>query len=621
MLKKLRNFRIRKLKLLLTMKRMIWTGLGISVLFWFFEAGIHVFILNQSDYFAQIFHPEQHEIWMRLLVVTIFIAFGIYAQSVIEKRKQAEEIIKFACDELNQIFDTAADGMRVIDKNFNVLCVNETFSRMAKIAKDEAVGKKCHKMFRGSMCNTANCPLKLILSGQDRVEYFVEKENKNGEKIPCIITATPFRGPDGKIIGIVEDFKDITKYKKVEKELKELNEKLLTSNEKLKQLTLKDPHTDLYNHRYLEEIIQREFNRVKRSAGHLSLIMLDIDYFKSINDVYGHQFGNLILKQLATLLKKMVRQYDSVIRFGGEEFIIVSPDINKASAITLAQRILDAINISNFGNENHAIKLKVSIAVVSYFEDKVTHAMSLINLVDKILNRAKEDGGNRVYSSIDMKKRIFNEEQETNNNNIHYLKDKIKKLTKRANQSLIEAVFAFAKTIEFKDHYTGEHVENTVLYATEIARGLNLSTEEIERIRQAAILHDLGKVGISEKILLKKDKLTKEEYEEIKKHPQIGVDIIRPLKFLNGIIPLILYHHEKWNGENSCYGLKGEEIPIGARVIAIADVYQALTSDRPYRKAYSKEEAIEIIKAGENKQFDPKITNVFLKILQEDITL
>ncbi len=415
------------------------------------------------------------------------------------------------------------------------------------------------------------------------------------------------------IDGVIED---ITERKKAEQNLVLLNKEMVKSNKRLKQLALRDPHTGLYNHRYLQDAIEAEFYRAKRYVHPLSLMMLDVDYFKSINDVYGHLFGDLVLKQLARQLKRMVRQYDIVVRFGGEEFMIISPSIDRSGAIKLAQRLIDAINLYNFGDKNHIVKLKLSIAVASYPEDKIMKGMDLVEISDQILNKVKEFGGNNVYSSLDIKKKIPSLSRKPKIE-ISFLKDKIEKLTKRTNQSLIEAVFAFAKTIELKDQYTGEHVEKTVQYATEIARALNLPNDEIERIKQAAILHDLGKIGISEKILVKKLKLTKEEFEEIKKHPQIGVDIIRPVKFLHNIIPLILYHHERWDGRGYPNGLKGEEIPVGARVVALADVYQALTSNRPYRKAYSEKEALKIIKKGSGTQFDPRVVTKFVQIMQK----
>ncbi|MBM3251513.1 MAG: PAS domain S-box protein [Candidatus Omnitrophica bacterium] len=409
---------------------------------------------------------------------------------------------------------------------------------------------------------------------------------------------------------------NIIERKRAENKLEVLNKRLLTTSKRFRQLSLRDSHTGLYNHRYLEEAIDSEFNRAKRYGYALSVIMMDLDYFKSINDVYGHQFGDLVLKQFSRQLRKVVRQYDTLIRFGGEEFVIISPGIDKATALTLSQRILESINLGNFGNEEHSVKLKLSVAVSSYPEDKITKGMDLINLVDKILSKVKEDGGDRVYSFADTQKvSLDSSESRGFSNDIGFLQDKIEKLTKRANQSLMESIYAFAKTIKLKDQYTGEHVESTVYFATEVARKLGLPNKKIEDIRQAAKLHDLGKIGISDRILLKRSRLTKSEFEEIKKHTQIGADILRPLHFFHDIIPMILHHHERWDGEGYPHGLKQEEIPLGARIVAVADVYQALLSDRPYRPAFSKTNAIRLIKQGAGSQFDPKIVDTFLSLV------
>jgi len=255
------------------------------------------------------------------------------------------------------------------------------------------------------------------------------------------------------------------------------------------------------------------------------------------------------------------------------------------------------------------------MAVASYPEDAIAKGMDLVDLADKILARAKESGGNVVYASPDLKR---SRHLSMKRDDIRSLKDKIVKLTKRGKQSLIESIFAFAKTLEMRDHYTGKHAESTVYYSTEIAKALKLGREDMDHVKQAAVLHDLGKVGISDKILHKKSKLSQKEYEEIKKHPQIAADIIRPIQFMHDIIPLILYHHERWDGKGYPAGLKNKEIPIGARIISIADVYQALTSDRPYRKAYPKKDAMKIIKDGAGNQFDPAIVDAFLEILKKE---
>ena len=396
--------------------------------------------------------------------------------------------------------------------------------------------------------------------------------------------------------------------------------KFLRSNKRLKEISLTDPHTELYNYRFLENAIEAEFYRAKRYAQTLSVIMLDIDYFKSVNDVYGHRFGDVVLKQFAKELKKLVRRYDYVIRSGGEEFIIVSPNIDRRQALGLAQRLLESLSLSNFGDIKHSIRLKLSMAVASYPEDKIREGADLINLAERILEKAKELGGNRVYSTEDIgkSKKVLEGNNHSKNGELKHLRSKIDKLTKKTNQGLVESILALAKTIELKDHTTGEHVEHTVHYVTEISSALGLSHEESELVKQASILHDLGKIGISEKILNKKGKLDKKEYDEIKKHPQIAADILRPVQFLHGLIPFIFYHHERWDGKGYPSGIKGDEIPIGARIIAIADVYEALTSNRPYRKAYSKKKAVQIIKDGSGKQFDPRIVTAFLKVLEAE---
>lgn len=410
---------------------------------------------------------------------------------------------------------------------------------------------------------------------------------------------------------------EVSLHKNTELERSKLHHELLKSYEKLKSISLVDSQTGLYNRRYLQDVVEVEFHRTRRFAHSLAIVMLDIDYFKSINDVYGIAFGDLVLKQLARQLKRMLRRYDIFIRYAGEEFLIISPRLNRDSAVSMAQRLLEALNFINFGNKKHSVRLKLSLAAVSFPEDRAKNGSDLVNLANTVLNKAKEQGGNRAYSTLDMnsvskKGKIFKAA------GVRTLKKTIDKLNMKSKQGLAESIFAFAKTIELKDHYTGEHVENTVHYATEIARGLNLPREDVELIKQAAMLHDLGKIGISENILLKKGKLNKKEFEEIKKHPQIGADIIRPIQFLHALIPFIFYHHERWDGRGYPSGIKGEDIPVGARIIAIADVYQALISDRPYHKAFSKARAIDMIKKASGTQFDPRIVNNFLTIIKKE---
>ncbi|MFB3885348.1 MAG: diguanylate cyclase [Thermodesulfobacteriota bacterium] len=399
--------------------------------------------------------------------------------------------------------------------------------------------------------------------------------------------------------------------------LEKANHAVLLLNKKLNNLALKDSHTGLYNRRYLKETLEKELSLAKRHAQSVSVLMMDIDYFKSVNDAYGHTFGDLVLKQFSKTLKRVIRRYDILFRFGGEEFVIISPRTDRQTSFVLAERLLRTVRARSFGSETRAVNLKLSISVASYPEDGLLiRGIDLVRLADQILNKVKEYGGNKVYSSEDVKRieGSLSLENEVSLD-MELLMKKIDRLSQRANQSLVEGIFAVAKTIGLKDRYPDTAAKSTMNYAAEIAKMLNLPKSEIEHIRKAAMLHDIGKAGISEAILLKKSKLTPREFETIKKHPQLGTNIIRPLHFLRGTIPFILHHHERWDGKGYPDGLKGKEIPLGARIISVVDAYRSLTANRPYRRAYSKTSLMKILKRESGTKFDPQVVAAFLKIL------
>jgi diguanylate cyclase (GGDEF)-like protein len=459
---------------------------------------------------------------------------------------------------------------------------------------------------------------KSLENGYEITGYY--PDTNNGSKW-LFSTAIALRGPRDRIIGALETLQDITERTVAQRELKKVTRELNKAHDKLQKLTLVDPHTELFNLRYLSGALNKEFSLAQRYGYSLSLVMMDIDFFKSINDAYGLEFGNLVLKQFVEMLKKTVRLGDTVIRYAGEEFIIVCPKTDRKNAMHLSERLLDALTVKSFGDKEHKVKVKLSIGVASFPEDNILKSKSLISAADYILEKAKADGGNRAYSYVHLteKPKPNSNLSEEGDASLILLKNKINQLSRETNQSVVDAVFAFAKTIKLKDQYTGDHVENTVHYAAETARALgNISQQDIQRIKQAAVLHDLGKIGISDEILLKNGKLTKKEYDEIKKHPLIARDILQPIHSLQDIIPLILYHHERWDGKGYPSGLKKEQIPIGARIIALADVYHALISNRPYRKAFSKPEAIKIIEDGVGKNFDPDIAKTFLRIVRQE---
>lgn len=409
----------------------------------------------------------------------------------------------------------------------------------------------------------------------------------------------------------------ITIKKAIERQELMLSNKDLLS--RLKELSVKDPLTGLYNYRYLEERLSSEFKRAHRYVLPLSVIMIDIDYFKSINDIYGHQYGDLILKEFGQCLRDASRTNDIVVRYGGEEFLALLPDTNKPGAVIFGSRLLEKLVEHVFDSKGQKIKLKISMGLVSFPEDGLDTETALIDLADKTLRSAKEAGGNRLATLAEItEKQVNNGAGKDEKQSVEQMKEKLLKMEGRVNQTLLESIYAFAKTIEAKDYYTSEHGENMVSIAVEIGKRLNLPEKELENLKHAAILHDLGKIGIPDKILHKKGKLNENELKKIRAHPQIGAEIIRSVHFLSAVVPIVLHHHERFDGLGYSSGLKGKNILLGARIIAVADVYQALVSDRPYRKAYSKKEALKIIQEGAGTQFDPEIVKIFLEILKSE---
>lgn len=556
-------------------------------------------------------------------------------------RKEIEEKADSLHKQLEFILGATKTGLDIIDQDYNLRYVDTEWARIY----GDWTGKKCYEYFMNRKTACSACSVREVFRTK-KIIVTEEKLIKEGNR-PIQVTSIPFKDKNNEWL-VAEVNVDMTEKNKIDEQLQQhrnhleqlvdkrtqelleetkryknsefqknkMNQDLIKINDKLKSISLIDAHTGLYNYRYLQEAIEVEFHRARRYAQNLTIIMLDIDYFKSINDVYGVAFGDLVLKQLSKQLKRMVRRDDILVRYGGEEFIIISPRLNRTVGFNMAQRLLDALNFFNFGNKEHKIRLKISFSVASFPDDRAKNGVDLINLGNLLLNKAKENGGNRVSSSLDLLNLSGKKSSKISKKvGIKNLKNTIDKLNRQSKQGLSESIFAFAKTLELKDHYTGEHVENTVHFAISVAKELNLSKEDVELIKQASMLHDLGKIGISENILLKKGKLTKKEFTEIKRHPQIGADIIRPIQFLHDLVPFIFYHHERWDGKGYPAGIKGEDIPLGARIIAIADVYQALTSERPYHRAFAKSVAVDIIKKSSGTQFDPRIVAAFLKVV------
>jgi diguanylate cyclase (GGDEF)-like protein/putative nucleotidyltransferase with HDIG domain len=366
---------------------------------------------------------------------------------------------------------------------------------------------------------------------------------------------------------------------------------------RLEQRSRVDELTGLFNRRYFEERLKEELARHSRYGDVFSIIMMDLDNFKAYNDVYGHPAGDVLLGKIGRIIRNSVRNVDQAFRYGGDEFVVLLPQTARDAAYVVAERARRQI-AEDMGKK--AIAVTCSIGLASYPADGMLSG-ELVDVADVALYHAKRTGGNRIFLSS----KILSKPPD----------DEVVPGVGTRPGSLSE-VYDIASAVEAKDPYTYGHSKRVNVYAAALAEKIGLSSDEVSALSAAALLHDIGKVGIPDKVLNKKGKLSKEDWEAIKAHPRLGANIISNIPKLAPAVNTILYHHERWDGSGYPEGLKGEEIPLEARILALADSFEAMTSARPYRPALSLEEVVAELKQGAGFQFDPKLVDTFVDIVE-----
>jgi diguanylate cyclase (GGDEF)-like protein len=365
----------------------------------------------------------------------------------------------------------------------------------------------------------------------------------------------------------------------------------------LEDLVNIDGLTGVFNHRYFHDMLRHEINSKEKEGRLVSLIFLDIDYFKHYNDLYGHQKGDEVLKIIGALLKENVRNGDTVARYGGEEFAIILPDTAEQDAVYIAEKIRAGIEETYFEGEENQPNGKLTVSIgLSVYPDKAKSDVELIKSADDALYRAKFFNKNRVetYSSI---------------------LDELKNDIEAKHIDLVTSIKTLISVINAKDKYTYGHVERVVVYSRLLADKLQLDPEEKKKLIYGAYMHDIGKINISKEILNKKMPLNNEEWEILKQHPSNGVEIIKHVKSLEDISALILHHHERYDGKGYPKKLKGDEIPYLARILTVVDSFDAMTSSRPYSKRKTYVEAVEELRRCKGSQFDPDIADAFIEVI------
>lgn len=394
----------------------------------------------------------------------------------------------------------------------------------------------------------------------------------------------------------------------------------------VKEQAITDGMTGLYNRRYFEEFIKKEATRSARQNQKFTVIGIDLDHLKKINDIYGHNYGDIAIKAIAEVLKRNGRSIDVAARMGGEEFNVILPGVDSAGGLVVAERIrksIEAVPLEKIGH------ITASLGVATYMEHS-GDIDELLELVDHAMYESKRNGRNRVTLAKPVSETSWQEVAIDTFIDIlskHRIPLDIKTsklLTNKLQEMNINNEMLYQVSDALIKTYNPEHPQDgtkqKIQLASLLAKRFDLSKESVDKLKIAILLYDIGNTMLPKELLSKTEPLTEEDRQSIKRHPVIAArEILEPISTIVDIIPIIEKHHENWNGTGYPNNLSGENIPIESQIILIVDSYCALLENRPYRPAVSKEEALKTILADANNKWSEKLAQEFVSIVQNEV--
>ena len=387
-----------------------------------------------------------------------------------------------------------------------------------------------------------------------------------------------------------------------------------------------DTLTSLSNHRGFQEILSNELENAQKNNSTLSVIMMDVNNISKINRELGHAKGDEVIKLVADKVKQNIRSNDKAGRYGGDEIAIILPDTDISEAKYLAEYLTYSLSCCFIDDVG---PVKVSVGIANYPQCAKDQEKLLVSAEQAMYisqSKGYKDGMSAIISASDfnfwddMALRSYAEVLTKRHAQlgVNFEEELVNRFASEEISSqhhLEELAASLAGAIDAKDTYTKGHSTSVSKYSEALARALNMPEAEVQRIKLGALLHDVGKIGIPESVLRKPTQLSDEEWEVMKQHPTIGAEkVLMQNEALRDLMPMVKYHHEHIDGSGYPCKLKGEEIPLEARIVAVADTYHALISDRPYRKGLGVEKACEILQSGAGTMWDAELVRKFIQI-------
>lgn len=364
----------------------------------------------------------------------------------------------------------------------------------------------------------------------------------------------------------------------------------------------RDALTGLYNRSYFLRHVKEDFDISRHDK--FSLLLLSLDDFRLFNELYGVAEGDIALRTIADILQKVVAAKGIVSRYGGKEFMVSLPFCDALTAENIAQECRQWLN-RYLKSDEHKIRMTLTFCVgICSYPAAASNLDDLLSYTSMAVYSAKKNGKNNTF--------VYAKQQGLAPASVEEEAQRKRQLS----ENCASTIYALTAAIDAKDHYTFKHSNNVSKYSALLAEAISLDIEHVEIIRQAGLLHDIGKIGVPESILSKTGRLTDEELEIMKQHVEGSISMIRHLPSLDYVIPAAIGHHERWDGTGYPRRISGENIPIGARCLCLADAFDAMTSERSYRKALPVETAIAEIERNLGLQFDPVLGKKFIELVK-----
>ncbi|MBP1757660.1 MAG: domain S-box/diguanylate cyclase protein [Firmicutes bacterium] len=461
-------------------------------------------------------------------------------------------------DLLKQVINSMTEAMFFKGPNGQYLGCNQEYEKMLGRPEAEIIGKTAADFYDAEQADFMFSGDQLILSGGKPIKVEIWLNNADDTAALFEITKSPLFDVDGQIIGILGVLRDITKQKE--------------ADEQVRDLSYRDHLTGLYNRRFLEEEIRRLDTERNQPV---SIIMGDLNQLKLINDAFGHDKGDELIRKAAQLIQKCCRTDDLVSRWGGDEFIVYLPKTKTQEAQAIVDRILEQCAQENI----LGFEISISFGVATQLSEGKD--------VTETIRKAEEA----------MYQKKAADRKSTRDNILHTI----------------------TTTLYRREPEEEAHANEVSSLCRKTAIALGLSAEDVNKLALGGLMHDIGKIAISASVLDKPTRLTAEDWAQIRQHPEIGYRVVSSVQDMVEVGEAILAHHEKWNGTGYPRGSKWEDIPLFARVVALAESYATMIKQHPYRPGLSREAAIAEIRKNEGSQYDPAIAEIFIeKVVNEE---